>query len=41
MLTGIHGKGSEHFDYEDPEETREWARMQGWTGRMSAPEKLL
>jgi len=25
----------------NPEETKEWARMQGWTGRMSTPEKLL
>ena len=41
MLTGIHGKGAEHFDYGDPEETKEWARMQGWTGRMNTPEKLL
>lgn len=41
MLTGIHGEGSEHFDYDDPEETREWARMQGWTGRMNKPDKLL
>lgn len=41
MLTGIHGEGSEHFDYDDPEETREWARMQGWTGRMNKPETLL
>ena len=41
MLTGIHGEGSEHFDYDDPVETKEWARMQGWTGRMNKPETLL
>ena len=41
MLTGIHGEGSEHFDYDDPEGTKEWARMQGWTGRMSKPENVL
>lgn len=41
MLTGIHGEGSAHFDYDDPEETREWARMQGWTGRLNKPATLL
>ena len=41
MLTGIHGEGSEHFDYDDPEETREWAGMQGWTGRLNKPATLL
>ena len=41
MLLGIHGEGSEFFDYDDPEETKEWARMQGWTGRMSKPEYVL
>lgn len=41
MLTGIHGKGSAHNNCEDPEEIKEWARMQGWTGRMNTPEKLL
>lgn len=41
MLTGLHGEGSEHFGYDDPEVTKEWARMQGWTGRMNKPDKLL
>ena len=41
MLTVIHGKGAVHYDYDDPEETKEWARMQGWTGRMNKPDKLL
>ena len=41
MLTGIHGEGSEHYDYDDPQRTKDWARMQGWTGRMNKPDKLL
>lgn len=41
MLTGIHGEGSEHYDYDDPQGTKEWARMQGWTGRMNKPENML
>lgn len=41
MLTGIHGEGSEHYDYDDPQGTKDWARMQGWTGRMNKPENVL
>lgn len=41
MLAGIHWEGSDHFDYDDPEETRAWARMHGWTGRMRRADKLL
>ncbi len=41
MLSCIHRKGSGDPDGDDPAETREWARDQGWTGRMGAPEKML
>lgn len=41
MLSGIHEEGSKHYDYNDPIETKEWARMQGWTGRMNKPEHIL
>ena len=38
-LLGIHGMEN-NGPYEDPEESREWGKMIGWTGRMSKPEKL-
>lgn len=41
MLMAIHGEGMEESCYDNPEETKEWARMQGWTGRMNRPDKLL
>lgn len=40
MLTGIYGKGSANFDCENSEEIVDWAREQGWTGRMNRPENL-
>lgn len=39
FLNGIHGKGSDLYD--DAEESREWARSMGWTGRMSKAERIL
>ena len=39
------GKGSKNDEagglYEDPKESRDWARGMGWTGRMSKPENIL
>lgn len=37
FLEDVFGKQSG----EDARELREWARMQGWTGRISRPEKML
>lgn len=37
FLEDVFGKQSG----EDTQELREWARMQGWTGRMNKPEKML
>ena len=33
--------GEEGRLYEDPKESRDWARGMGWTGRMSKPENIL
>ncbi len=41
MLKGIHGNKSDNSDFDNSEETREWLRMQEWTGRMPKPEALL
>lgn len=36
------GKSGEECGlYEDPKESRDWARGMGWTGRMSKPENIL
>ena len=40
FLKGIHGE-EQDAPYEDIEESKEWAKMQGWTGRLPKPEKLL
>lgn len=40
FLKGIHGIDN-NGPYEDKEESREWARGMGWTGRMSKPENML
>ena len=37
FLEDVFGKQSG----EDAQELREWARMQGWTGRLNKPEKML
>ncbi|MBO4219595.1 MAG: hypothetical protein J5933_01560 [Clostridia bacterium] len=41
MLSRIHRRGSQDACGEEAENTREWADMQGWTGRQVKPEKLL
>lgn len=41
FLLGIHGKDCGPYDFTDKEETREWGRMHGWTGRMNKPENVL
>jgi len=40
FLVSIHGMDSESV-YDDREESLDWARGQGWTGRMSRPENIL
>ena len=41
FLNGIHGNGASHYDYNDPESSKEWARSLGWTGRMSKADRML
>lgn len=40
FLKGIHGKEN-NGPYDDPKESKEWARALGWTGRMSKPKNIL
>ena len=40
FLKGIHGVEN-IGPYEDADESKEWARSMGWTGRMSRPDKML
>lgn len=40
FLKGIHGIEN-NGPYDDPEESKQWARGMGWTGRMSKPKNIL
>ena len=40
FLKGIHSKEN-NGPYDDPKESKEWARSMGWTGRMSKPKNIL
>lgn len=41
FLRGIHGEDGGNSPYDDKEESREWGRNMGWTGRMNRPENIL